>query len=683
MQQLAQNIQSGRGAFICHSLPYSKHIRELAKDMLLKNSVLRPGINAILGRPFIKSHISCFLDASRKRREFSHTVIHGMQILNTPPVSSNKPRERENDDRTRVVPENFLPRVDSRENNAERNAERERVQQMIRKAEGQAGVALDQHRANEILNAVLLEREAKQKLKEDAMVRDGMLELKRMKEREMINADIAQRVELFREEKEKMRRANEEADTSAAEKAKERQKQAEAERKRLEARNVQMRLQNAEYELEERRKNVQKGEVVNAAKLERRLRDVEVGYREGVVEPRAPARSPPPLLPINAVPKGSILYSPLHPSNEVQSPSNVAVPSPSNKIESKVFPELSPNAAVKVNNTDSKAVIEETKSKAKDNLLRFENERLERQAKADKRIEERTRKLKERESEFLNMSPISKQLLPLPLPPRLSPVHDVDIKESSVEKYFPPPALVLPPKLSPPAPPIQLPLAPPIQLPSAKKERTETDKASLSNEEECVIAVKTCSIETAAILESQSSSRKISGKIAVNALAVNKRRGARKETESAENGVPMGDPSDPMYNENVPVKKSPSQNQVQNQIQGAVQSPHEDEDEGYSPFIFSRSMNRKIKLKPDAEDKSNGSAVDDAAHETGGEGEGEGQFSVELEVEYMELFAQMQDIVGQKDSQGAENGDREQNGGTEEDDDTFEEEEVVDEEGDF
>ena len=181
-----------------------------------------------------------------------------------------------------------------------------------------------------------------------------------------------------------------------------------------------------------------------------------------------------------------------------------------------MFPELSPNAAVKVNNTDNKAVIEETKSKAKDNLLRFENERLERQAKADKRIQERTRKLKERESEFMNMSPISKQLLPLPLPPRLSPVHDVDIKESSVEKYLPPPALVLPPKLSPPAPPVQLPPAPPIQLPSAKKERTETDKVSLSNEEECVIAVKTCSIETAAIMESQSSSRKISGKIAVN-----------------------------------------------------------------------------------------------------------------------------------------------------------------------
>ena len=84
MAQLCQNIQTGNGAVISSSLHYSESLKELVKDMLQRNSTLRPGINAILSRPVVKVRISCFLDASVKCKEFSHTVIHGMNILSAP-----------------------------------------------------------------------------------------------------------------------------------------------------------------------------------------------------------------------------------------------------------------------------------------------------------------------------------------------------------------------------------------------------------------------------------------------------------------------------------------------------------------------------------------------------------------------------------------------------------------------
>jgi hypothetical protein len=84
MKQLCQNILHG-SPIITPSTQYSLLLRELVKDLLLKNPQLRPGINTILSRPVIKDRISGFLDATKKQREFSHTVLHGMQILHQVP----------------------------------------------------------------------------------------------------------------------------------------------------------------------------------------------------------------------------------------------------------------------------------------------------------------------------------------------------------------------------------------------------------------------------------------------------------------------------------------------------------------------------------------------------------------------------------------------------------------------
>lgn len=84
MKQLCQNILHG-SPIITPSTQYSLLLRELVKELLLKNSQFRPGINTILSRPVIKDRISGFLDASKRCREFSHTVIHGMQILHQAP----------------------------------------------------------------------------------------------------------------------------------------------------------------------------------------------------------------------------------------------------------------------------------------------------------------------------------------------------------------------------------------------------------------------------------------------------------------------------------------------------------------------------------------------------------------------------------------------------------------------
>jgi NIMA (never in mitosis gene a)-related kinase len=87
MKQLCQNILHG-SPIITPSTQYSLLLRELVKELLLKNPQLRPGINAILSRPVIKDRISGFLDATKKQREFSHTVIHGMQILHQAPPTN-------------------------------------------------------------------------------------------------------------------------------------------------------------------------------------------------------------------------------------------------------------------------------------------------------------------------------------------------------------------------------------------------------------------------------------------------------------------------------------------------------------------------------------------------------------------------------------------------------------------
>ena len=85
MKQLVNNIIKSNPA--SPPLAYSSELRELVRDTLCKNPKVRPGINSILSRPVMRTKISSLLGETTKQAEFSHTVLHGANVLNAPPIS--------------------------------------------------------------------------------------------------------------------------------------------------------------------------------------------------------------------------------------------------------------------------------------------------------------------------------------------------------------------------------------------------------------------------------------------------------------------------------------------------------------------------------------------------------------------------------------------------------------------
>ena len=73
MKQLCQNIANNEPNITPGGC--SPELRDLVKELLLKDCYIRPGINAVLMRPVVKNRISSFLDATKRSREFSHTGI--------------------------------------------------------------------------------------------------------------------------------------------------------------------------------------------------------------------------------------------------------------------------------------------------------------------------------------------------------------------------------------------------------------------------------------------------------------------------------------------------------------------------------------------------------------------------------------------------------------------------------
>lgn len=82
MKQLAYNIIKGTPNRPPST--FSSGVIVLAFHMLEKSSKARPSINAVLATPLIKCQISGFLDGTRLQGEFSHTVLHGQNILAGP-----------------------------------------------------------------------------------------------------------------------------------------------------------------------------------------------------------------------------------------------------------------------------------------------------------------------------------------------------------------------------------------------------------------------------------------------------------------------------------------------------------------------------------------------------------------------------------------------------------------------
>ncbi|OMJ69407.1 hypothetical protein SteCoe_32875 [Stentor coeruleus] len=78
-----------RGQYPPLNKQFSQPLRNLVTKMLKTDSNQRPTIHEILKEPLIRNRIKNFLSTSQRNNEFSHTVLHNVNILNV----SDKPRE--------------------------------------------------------------------------------------------------------------------------------------------------------------------------------------------------------------------------------------------------------------------------------------------------------------------------------------------------------------------------------------------------------------------------------------------------------------------------------------------------------------------------------------------------------------------------------------------------------------
>lgn len=89
MRELVSNIKRATPA--APSSQYSKELRDLVNETLIKNPRQRPGINTILSRPVVRSRITNFLNETKMESEFSHTILHGVDVLRSKPPSRSEP----------------------------------------------------------------------------------------------------------------------------------------------------------------------------------------------------------------------------------------------------------------------------------------------------------------------------------------------------------------------------------------------------------------------------------------------------------------------------------------------------------------------------------------------------------------------------------------------------------------
>ena len=80
MRQLVHNIVHANPVSPSSSL-YSPELRTLVQETLAKNPKQRPSINSILSKAVVKQRISNFLNETKLVHEFSHTILHGVDVL--------------------------------------------------------------------------------------------------------------------------------------------------------------------------------------------------------------------------------------------------------------------------------------------------------------------------------------------------------------------------------------------------------------------------------------------------------------------------------------------------------------------------------------------------------------------------------------------------------------------------
>lgn len=65
MRQLSQNILNTEPVY-SSSVPISSELKDVVKAMLMKSCHIRPGVNAILFRPFVKTRVIAFLNSVKR-----------------------------------------------------------------------------------------------------------------------------------------------------------------------------------------------------------------------------------------------------------------------------------------------------------------------------------------------------------------------------------------------------------------------------------------------------------------------------------------------------------------------------------------------------------------------------------------------------------------------------------------
>lgn len=79
MKNLCHNIINSNP--VSPPTSYSSELRALIQETLAKNPKMRPSINTILSKPVMKQRISSFLNETKLVREFSHTILHGVDVF--------------------------------------------------------------------------------------------------------------------------------------------------------------------------------------------------------------------------------------------------------------------------------------------------------------------------------------------------------------------------------------------------------------------------------------------------------------------------------------------------------------------------------------------------------------------------------------------------------------------------
>ena len=561
MAQLCQNIQTGNGAVINPSLQYSPSLKELVKDMLQRNSTLRPGINAILSRPVVKVRISCFLDASVKCKEFSHTVIHGMNILSAP-ETNQKPRIEEsaigsnnNSEKGRVS-----DTANDRER-ARRDREGQEPRRVVKKLDDNSPALHDE------LKKKAVERELRsiQDRREEILLLEGLERQKKQIENARKNKIVGklQNDSILESDKERVaqhridveiRRENEKALALAAQQALER-------RRALEARDIARREP--------------RNEMVTPL-----VAVPDATERRGVlVRQNRPGSE-------NAKQESPLVYHllPPPPENLSHQPSQIG---------------RSPKEG-------EGSAVEQRNAKARENLLRFERDRLERHAKLEKKANDRERLQHQRQNEIFVIPPAKQQEpvgapQPLPQSPKILKIVENPkerIKERESKKVVSPVV--------------------------AKRDTCADISAGQESPRGTNLPVKTSSVETAAILKKHDSFMKTRGPTALVASSAG--AGARGDAPcpakaNQQQHTEQRPPNDPRVAAKDACKEV-------NALGDEASDFH------VSPFIFSGSV------VPWRDDNP-----EERAEGLGGASDHRIEFSVDVAVDYSELFAQMQEVL--------------------------------------